>query len=243
MRARINGTLVGTLSDISVFSFNTNKIVHCGEGGCCLTRDADLAMRLRLIRNHGEAVVGAAGYENIVNMVGQNYRMTELHAAIALVQQKKLEPAVGRRRELAAHLATLLEGVRGIMPLQPACGCAPSWYVFPMRLIGSPASRRTFVKHVSASGVMLTEGYVEPLYLQPLYQRKLAFKHGYPWSAPENRGTSADYSKGVCPTAERLHGEEMVICRLVRAPHLRRDMNVIASAIKSAIDKMRPVAA
>jgi len=233
--AQVDGGLVGTFSDISVFSFNTNKVVHCGEGGCCLTRDQEIATRLRLIRNHGEAVVGAAGYENIVNIVGQNYRMTEVHAAIALLELKRLRHAVGRRQELAAQLAEALEGMHGITPLRPSAGCAPAWYVFPMRLTAQQPSREVFVNKVQAFGVALTEGYVEPLYLQPLYQRRLAFKHGYPWAAPENRDTNADYSRGSCPVAELLHFKEMVICRLVRAPHRTRHMNVIACAIERAL--------
>jgi perosamine synthetase len=89
--AKYKGKYVGTIGDIGVFSLNVNKTIQSGEGGVCVTNDKELAYRLQLIRNHGEAVVGPAGYENILNIAGFNYRMTEVTAAIARVQLRKLE--------------------------------------------------------------------------------------------------------------------------------------------------------
>ena len=81
--ALYKGRYAGTLGDMGVFSLNYHKTVHCGEGGIVVTNDDNLAERVRLIRNHAEVVVKDKGVQNIVNMVGFNYRMTEIEAAIA----------------------------------------------------------------------------------------------------------------------------------------------------------------
>ena len=81
--ARFKGQRVGTFGDIGVFSLNVNKTIQSGEGAICITNNEDLCYRLRLIRNHGEAVVGPAKLGNITNILGFNFRMTEMTAAIA----------------------------------------------------------------------------------------------------------------------------------------------------------------
>ncbi len=95
---------MGTIGDIGVFSLNVNKTIQSGEGGVCITDDEELHYRLALIRNHGEAVVGSAGYENITNIAGFNYRMTELQASVARVQLKKLDSLNRERVELVEYL-------------------------------------------------------------------------------------------------------------------------------------------
>jgi len=232
--ARYRGRLVGTIGDIGVFSFNVNKTIQCGEGGCCLTRDADLAHRLQLIRNHGEAVVGPAGYDDITNIIGFNYRMTELQGAVALEQVKKLHALNARRLELAHRLRQSLSGQEAVVPLEGREGCDPTWYVFPARFnaLSAGVSRARFVECLKAEGILFYPGYVRPLYLQPLYQRRLAFRHGYPWSAPENRESQPDYEQGSCPVAERLHFDEMLVNEHVRPPHQESDMDDINAGVR-----------
>jgi hypothetical protein len=67
--------------------------------------------------------------------------------------------------------------------------------------------------------------------LQPVYQRKRAFKHGYPFAAPENRQIETNYHMGACPNAETLHFQQMMINEHVRLPHTLDDMRDIAEAI------------
>ena len=80
---------------------------------------------------------------------------------------------------------------------------------------------------MNAEGINFYQGYVQPLYLQPVYQRKLAFKHGYPFTAPENSAIETDYSMGACPNAETLHYRQMIINEHIRPPHTREDMDDI----------------
>ncbi len=89
--AMYKGRYAGTIGDIGVFSLNLHKHIHTGEGGVCVTNDYALAERMQLIRNHGEAVVEDKGTRDLANMIGFNFRMTEIGAAIGIEQLKKLK--------------------------------------------------------------------------------------------------------------------------------------------------------
>ena len=246
-----NGKHVGTIGDIGVFSLNVNKTIQTGEGGICTTNDKDLAYRLQLVRNHGEAVVGPAGYENITNIAGFNYRLTELQAAIAVEQLKKLDILNLKRLEL---VNILYEGLSKFEFLKPLCNrssCSnnclcvnmnnktqSTFYVFPIRFIPEIAgtNRDTFTKALNAEGINFFQGYVKPLYYQPLYQNKHLYKHGYPFTAPENKDCNMDYSIGLCPNAEKLHFEQMLINEHIRLPHSKEDINDIIKAVNKIVD-------
>ena len=104
--AKYKGRWAGTLADIGVFSLNCHKTIQTGEGGLCCTRDPDLAMRLRLIRNHGEAVVEEMGLtDRAEQILGFNFRLGELEAAIAREQLRKVSRLTRPRQEIAAVYA------------------------------------------------------------------------------------------------------------------------------------------
>ena len=84
------------------------------------------------------------------------------------------------------------------------------------------------------------QGYVKPLYLQPIYQRKEAFKHGYPWAAPENRESHPSYALGTAPMAERLHFKEMIINEHIRLPHGDTDIDDILAATDKVVQGLKP---
>lgn len=243
--AQYKGQPVGTLGDIGVFSLNVNKTIQTGEGGVCTTNDADLAYRLKLIRNHGEAVVGPAQYTEITNIAGYNYRMTELAAAIARVQLQKLRKLNTERLRLVNCVVDEIADVPFLQPLNvphrcrqcncpEGARCVSTFYVLPLRFIEDRAgpNRKRFVEAVNAEGLSFAQGYVRPLYLQPVYQRRHLFKHGYPFHAPVNEGAQMNYEKGTCPVAERLHFNELIVSEHVRPPHTAADMDDIVTAIR-----------
>lgn len=228
---------VGTLGDIGIFSLNVNKTIQCGEGAVCVTNDDELRYRLALIRNHGEAVVGPAKYENIVNIVGFNFRLTEIHAAIAIEQLKKLERFNKARVEMVNYLNDRLAQYECLIVPRGRQDCYSTYYVYPLRYLPGRLGikRAKLVEMLKAEGVRFYEGYTEPLYLQPIYQHKLAFKHGYPFTAPENKESQTNYYRGACPNTERLYYEEMMINEHVRLPHTKADMDDIVKAIQKVI--------
>ena len=88
---------------------------------------------------------------------------------------------------------------------------------------------------VNAEGVRMFEGYVKPLYLMPIFQQKRVFKHGYPFSAPENAQCLLDYNKGLCPNAEQLYNSEMLINEHIRPPHTIADIEDVVLAIHKVL--------
>ena len=80
--------VIGTQSDIGGYSLNYHKHIHTGEGGIIVTNDKNYYQRMALIRNHAEAVVGGMGRKDLNNMIGYNFRMGEIEAAIGIEQLK-----------------------------------------------------------------------------------------------------------------------------------------------------------
>jgi len=243
--AKYQGQYVGTIGDIGVFSMNVNKTIQSGEGCICTTNDEDLYYRLQLIRNHGEAVVGPAGYNNITNIAGFNYRLSELHAAVIREQFKKLKSLNNARLELVQQLTDglkkfdFLTTPSGPNPCNDcSCSdkCKSTYYVYPLRFHSEKAGlkRDDFIQAVNAEGIQFYQGYSKPLYLQPLYQRKHLYKYDYPFSAKENQACKMDYNEGLCPNAEQLYFHEMIINEHIRLPQNSEDIIDIIRAI----DKM-----
>jgi perosamine synthetase len=91
-----DGKPCGSLGDVSCFSFHPRKVITTGEGGMCLTDDAELARRLRVLRNHGQAAPG------VFERHAGNFRLTELGGALGVAQMARLAEINQGRREHAA---------------------------------------------------------------------------------------------------------------------------------------------
>jgi perosamine synthetase len=232
--ARYHNKYAGTLADIGGYSLNYHKHIHTGEGGIMVTDNDDLAERMRLIRNHAEAVVGDKGISNLSNMIGYNFRLGEIECAIGLEQLKKLDHLVERRRRMADRLTAGIADLPGLRTPVVKPGCTHSYYVYPLILdIGwLGVSRDVVCKALEAEGIgALARGY-QNVHLLPMYQNKIAYgSHGFPWSADFCK-RDVDYRKGICPVAERLHDEtfmgiEMCVFELSDA-----DVDLIAAAFR-----------
>lgn len=240
------GRPVGALADIGGFSLNYHKHIHTGEGGVIVSDDDDLALRCQLIRNHGENVVDDLGIEDIRNIVGANYRLTELQAAIGIEQLGKLDGILDWRRGLAHYLRPKLDCLPGIsIPAVPEAA-THSYYVYPMKYDArvTGVSRDLFVKAVNAElpeavdgdSTALAAGYVEPLYLSPLFQRRIALGGGhFPFSLNPD---GPDYAKGCCPVTERVQEHELMLSSIVRDPLTPADMDDFVAAIEKVLDNL-----
>ena len=212
----LHGRCAGVLGDVGVFSLNYHKHIHCGEGGVVVTDNDDIAERVRLIRNHAEAVVEAKGVSDLSNMVGFNYRMTELEAAIARCQLRKLDGLVAQRQRNVAYLENALSAYPAFTMPKVRRGASHVYYQHAILFdeVVAGVGRDQFIAAVKAElpvferreseGVKLGCGYVKPLYLQPMYQQRVAFgRGGFPFSLRESGDPS--YEKGICPVVERMH--------------------------------------
>ncbi len=196
----------GTMSDIGVFSLNYHKHIHTGEGGVAVTADDTLAERMRLIRNHAEAVVGDMGHTDLRNMIGHNFRLGEIEAALGIQQLKKLGKLVAGKQASAQRLSAGLQGLRGLRTPVVAPDCTHIYYLYPLVIDAElGVDRGKIARALAAEGVEgISEGYVN-VHRLPIYQEKIAYgSKGFPWSSEHCR-REVDYRKGICPTAEQLH--------------------------------------
>lgn len=241
---RYKGRPVGTIGDIGGFSLNYHKHIHTGEGGVLVTDDDRLARRCQLIRNHGENLVEWLGETDLTNMVGSNYRLTELQAAIGSAQLDRLDASLAHRQRLAGHFARQLAQLEGITPPGVTEGAGHAYYLFPIKYDArvTGIGRGEFVRAVNAElpkpgcweQTCLVEGYVRPLYLAPLYQKKIALgSKGLPWSS--NPGVAYDYAKGLCPVVERVQEQQLIITPMVREPLTERDIDDVVAAIRKVL--------
>lgn len=184
------GALVGTLeSDVTVFSFYANKTITTGEGGMVVTRDPELAKRIKVMRLHGmsrdafdrfTAKVPSWYYEIVAP--GFKYNLTDIAAAMGIHQLKRLRGFQVRRAQLAAQFDAALAGLPVITPPRPRAGDQHAWHLYVLRLAdGAAISRDALIEHLFAAGIGCSVHYI-PLHLQPYWRdryglRPEAFPH------------------------------------------------------------------
>lgn len=243
--AAYHGKYAGTLGDIGIFSLNYHKHIHCGEGGIMVTDDDELAERMRLIRNHAEAVVENKGVSDLCNMIGFNFRMTEIEAAITREQLKKLKWLVEERRRNVWYMEDNIKDISFLTMPKIREGCEHSYYVHAMKYDESQTgvSRERFVAAMQAElmpielreaeGVKIGMGYLKPLYAQPLFQKKIAYGNtSYPFSE------HVSYERGVCPVCERICDSETIFHELMRPFMTKEDLDDVIYAFHKVADHL-----
>ena len=226
--ASYHGRYAGTLADIGGFSLNYHKHIHTGEGGVLVTNDDKLAEKLRLIRNHAEAVVGAKGEDNLVNMIGYNFRLGEIECAIGIEQLKKLPSLIKSRQRIAKQLNEGLKGLSSLTLPNVEEGCTHVYYSFAMTLNSETLglNKEIIVQALRAEGVPISSVY-ENIHLLPMFQKKIAYgSKGFPWSS-EICHRDIDYSKGICPNAERMKDETYLGMGLCNFEYNENEVNLI----------------
>jgi dTDP-4-amino-4,6-dideoxygalactose transaminase len=169
------GRPVGAGSPLAAWSFHPRKLVTTGEGGMLTTDSAEWATRLRRLREHGMSVSAADRHasgqvapEQYLE-IGFNFRMTDVQAAIGLVQLGRLDGMVARRRELAERYRAALAPIPGLRPVaDPAWGTAnfqSFWVLLPE---DSPVSRNELLDILAKAGISARRG-IMAAHLEPAY--------------------------------------------------------------------------
>jgi dTDP-4-amino-4,6-dideoxygalactose transaminase len=159
--AQYHGKKAGNLGDTGCFSFYPTKNMTTGEGGIIVTDDEEVARKARLLRDHGQT----SKYEHA--MVGYNCRMTEVAAAIGLVQLRKLDAWVARRRANANALTKGLDGIEGLVPPAEGNWMVHSFYQYVVRAEPKfPMARDEVVSALVEEGIGSRPSYPAPLYRQ-----------------------------------------------------------------------------
>lgn len=233
------GEPIGTIGDIGVFSFNQNKTISTGEGGVVITKDDELAKRIELIRNHGEVVVEHYPVDNIAGIVGYNYRMTELEAAVGIAQFRKLDKLNNHRIHLAEFLTGNLKQFDPIIKTPKIQDYSKHvYFVYPMKYKAKIAGikRDKFAEAVRAEGVPLFGGYVRPIYMEPMYQKLLAYgDDGFPFKGPHMK-KEISYPKGISPVCERMHYEELLTTPICHYPLTEEDIDDFVKAMEKVLN-------
>ncbi|MDY6793315.1 MAG: DegT/DnrJ/EryC1/StrS family aminotransferase [Thermodesulfobacteriota bacterium] len=231
--AKYKGKLAGTLADIGVYSLNYHKHIHTGEGGIIVTNNDIYAEKLQLIRNHAEVVVENKGVSDLSNMLGYNFRLGEIEAAIGVEQLKKLNKIADRTTALGSRLSEGLQGLDGLQPPKVNKNCTHVYYAYPLVFNAGRLNiqRQLIYNALVAEGVPLGQGYTN-IHLLPMYQQKIAYgKKGFPWNSEIYKG-SVDYRKGICPVAERLHDKEIITIPFCMHTWEKEDIDMIIKAFQ-----------
>jgi perosamine synthetase len=233
----------GALGEAGVFSFQQSKNIMTGEGGMITTNDAEVARRARLIINHGEVVFNDThNADDLHNMIGFNFRLPELCAAVGRAQLAKLEAVNGWRTRNAAVLRAGLTGLPGInVPPSQSAGNTPASDV-PHLFVAlhdeaeMGISRDLLVTALGAEGIPVGTGYVRTLYAAPLFKQRIAYgATGCPWVCRD--GTSAQsYEDGLCPVSERLLEEQFLWFYHIAYSSTEEDMNDVVDAMHKVIN-------
>ncbi|MEY8200020.1 MAG: DegT/DnrJ/EryC1/StrS family aminotransferase [Colwellia sp.] len=238
------GKYAGTLADIGGYSLNYHKHMHTGEGGILVTNDDDLAERLRLIRNHAEAVVDVKEVSSLSNMIGYNFRLGEVECAIGIEQLKKLEKGVSGRQRAAERLSARLSKLNGLKTPEVDPECTSAFYFYGMildaNIIG--VSRERIAEALIAEGVEGLSIVYQNLHLLPMYQKKIAFgSNGFPWTSDICR-RDVSYKKGICPVAEELQDNSYMGLFMCMKEMQDDDVDLIIRAFEKVWDNLGTLA-
>ena len=230
---------IGTQSHIGGFSLNYHKHIHTGEGGMIVTNDDKLAKRCALIRNHAEACMNDLDIDcNLINMVGYNFRMGEIEAAIGREQLKKLNTKLTERQHIAKKLLIGLSDLPSVRLTEMSTVNDNAFYIFPLVLVGRALEigRDKICSDLKALGVPLIEGY-QNIHRLPIFKRKIAFgKNHIPWSLSE-RNTDIEYGMGTCLNAEELHDTSFIGLEICAFNFTDSNIEIIIEIFKSVWQK------
>ena len=243
--ARTFDRMAGTLADIGNYCLGDPHSAHGGHAGILVTNDDRHARRLALIRHHAEAVVQGEQPAALANMLGYDFRLGEIEAAMASVQLGKLASRVAARQRAAAQLGAGLAGLPGLHTPRLAVGNTHAYCVYGLR-VDTPAlalPRARLLEALRAEGVPALSGGYQNLHRLPMFRHQIAHgSHGFPWSSA-HCSQSIHYGPGLCPVAEQLHTQTFIGLALGQLAHGPEQIGLIVAAFRKVwgqLDLLRP---
>lgn len=182
--AEYSGRRVGSIADMTVFSFHPVKHITTGEGGMVTTDNPQFAETLRRFRNHGissearqRQQTGQWHYEMV--LLGFNYRLPDIACALGLEQLKRLEANLARRRAIAARYSAAFRDIPGVIPPPVRAGVIPAWHLYPIRLDLSrlTQNRAQVFRALRAENIGVNVHYI-PVHYHPYYQERFGSRIG-----------------------------------------------------------------
>ncbi len=206
-------------SDMTVLSFHAVKHITTGEGGMVLTNRKDLYDKLVMLRNHGitrnKALMAGSDkadwfYE--MQLLGFNYRITDIQCALGLSQLKKIDSFIQRRRAISRLYKEEFGNTSDIVCLAERGYAKSSWHIFPIRV---KHKRDAVFNKLKAKGIGVNVHYI-PIYLHPYYR-------------------DLGYKKGLCPEAEVYYGESLTLP--LYSGMSDAEVRIVSSLVKDAVCK------
>lgn len=173
---------VGSIADLTTFSFHPVKQMTTGEGGMVTTNSAELATKIEMLRNHGIDKSGAQRFGSNANwyyemkMLGNNYRLTDFQCALGRTQLKKLPSFIKRRKEIADKYNALLSDSNLILPPQ-AQNSSHSWHIYPIQInknLPDDSIRNELFSYLRSVNIGVNVHYI-PVHLHPYYQENFNY--------------------------------------------------------------------
>jgi dTDP-4-amino-4,6-dideoxygalactose transaminase len=222
--ASIGGQKVGTFGDMAIFSFQMNKNMTCGEGGCVVTRDPRLYRRAVACHDLGYARddQGRLDFDDPDLCVwGRGYRLDELRGAVLRAQLRKMPAIVDRMRHSKYRIRQALERLPGVQ-LRRIVDSAGDTGAFLITTYASPAIAKEVNRALRAEGIvthpqgvsniLMTDWGLHLYYnIVSLVMKRSVDRLGFPWNLAENAASEKRYDKGTCPVADSLFGRSIIM--------------------------------
>jgi len=236
---KYKGRLVGTIGDIGVYSFQETKNITTGEGGMVVTGNSALATKVRLIRNHGESIPDNTWDEDtLVNVIGMNYRMTELTAAMGIAQLAKLNENNRVRTDNTNYLYEHLACLPGITVPQFHESEIPHVFSVLYDAEATGVERSKIIAALRAEGIPVGSGYLKTMYENQIFLKKVAYgREQCPWNC-HLADFKKDYRSGDCPVAEKLLRESFIWFYHINRPNGIEDMKDVVRAFNKVFENI-----
>ena len=231
----------GSLTEIGGISLNYHKHINTGEGGVIFTNNKRLAERMYMIRNHAEAIVGKKKVSNLANLVGYNFRMGELEAAIGIQQLKKLNKIVKQKQYIAKILDKGLRSLKGLKIPVVKKNCTHVYYVYPMQINQKETGvhRNKIYKALLAEGVQGLQINFTHVPRLPIFEKKIAYgSNGFPWSI-NKYAKKVKYGKGICPVADDMLDNKYMSILLCSYNFQKKDAENIIKAFHKVWNNLK----
>jgi perosamine synthetase len=238
--ARYGDRALGSIGDAGIFSFTETKNISCGEGGMVTTNDPKIAKKCRLIRNHGEGMTDESwSDEELANIIGMNFRLTELQAAVAIPQWESLRHRNAIRNENWDILVSQLTSYsNSLTPISSEVNSDPVRHIayWHWDQDATGISRTELIKAMQETGIPIGPAYGRLMHENPLYTRKIAFgTQGCPWTCkPISDIALRTYGTGACPTTEKINSN-IVSFKFINPPNTADDMDDVVRAFRKVI--------
>ncbi|MNO91696.1 UDP-4-amino-4,6-dideoxy-N-acetyl-beta-L-altrosamine transaminase [compost metagenome] len=221
--ASFAGQKVGSLADMTMFSFHPVKHITTGEGGIITTNNEQYYRRLLMFRSHGmtrdpkELSRNDGPWYYEMQELGYNYRMTDMQAALGVSQMEKLDSFVERRRIIAKQYNEHFSSMKGIVIPNQHAESNSSWHLYVLRWLPEYFSvdRREIFQALRNENIGVNVHYI-PVYLQPYYQK-------------------LGYKQGICPNAEVYYNSAITIPCFPKMKD--SDVNDVITAVKKVYDR------